>query len=258
MMSKLSLIAALALSKVALASNYFAGATLPQYWQDRATEAGLNIASLGFNVSEPQWYYNGVATCIGWGEFDSTCDHDAFVCPSYSGKTHGYGWQQMAYVKEMIDAGYDSHQLCPSCPAAPADSVYVCHDGIKYEMPAGMAVSSDFGSPGSQGLTGRGTWTTCDCEEIHRGSRLADGTYFGDLAAAAGLNLTLVTTYNDVWYYDNKYSCVAKGEYAAACDKQVLVCASDDELTYGSGAQQMAELYAAAQLPSGQHAYCPM
>lgn len=259
MVARISLIVAVvALSEVALAGTYHEGATLPQYWKDRADEAGLDWSILGFNVTEPQWYYDGMPTCIGWGEFDSTCDHDTFVCPSYSGKSHGYGWQQIEFIVDMLAKGHDSHMLCPTCESASAGSVYVCHDGVKYEMPLGAAVAADFGNPGAQGLSGKGTWTTCDCEEVHRGYYLEEGTYFGDLAEAAGLDITLVSHYNGAWYYDMKYSCVAKGSYGAACDKLVQVCSSDDELTYGSGEQQMYELHAASQLPSGKHAYCPL
>jgi len=258
MMIKLSLIAVglVSLSGVTLAGPDSLGAALPSYWQVRATAGGLDVDKLGFNITEEMWYYDGVSTCVGWGEFDETCDYDTHVCAGYNGHSFGHGSQQIGEIKNMVDQGETTHELCPVCDPAPAGQVFVCHDGKKWSMPSGV-VQNDFGLPGHMSLTGKGIWMTCDCKEVHRGYRLIEGTYWYGQAENADLDPSKVSWLNSVWYYDDKFSCVAKGGNVAPCDNNVLLCAGAGN-TFGYGSQQMAELKAASMLPTGEHAYCPM
>lgn len=257
MMIKLSIVSVgLASLAGVLASDYYEAATLPQFWKDAADDFSVDWNDLGFNSTEAMWYHQGAKTCIGWGEFDAACNYDERVCCGYNGHTYGYGVLQMAEIKNMIDQGKTEHELCPQCPAAPSGEVYVCHDGYKYAMPSGQ-LQADFGLPGHMSFTGKGIWMTCDCDEVHRGKNLQASTYWWGRAEAAGLDASKVTYLNNVWYYDDKYSCVGMGGSAALCDNVALVCASGGS-TYGYGDQQMYELYEASLLPTGEHAFCPL
>lgn len=236
--------------------DYFTCDSLPHYWEHIAEDYSVDDCAIGFNTTEGQWYIDDEPTCVAWGEYNGACNTDYF-CAGYDGTKNGYGFEQMEALVGMISGDLEQHRLCPVCPPTTAGFVDVCHDGTLYSFPID-GVSGDFGAPGSIALEGRGTWLTCDCTEVHIGHYLSADTYWYGMAESVGLVGDLVSYYNDVWYYDGKYSCVAMGQNIAACDDSVYHCSGSDGVTYGWGIQQMTALLSSSELQSGAHEDCPL
>lgn len=238
--------------------DWFRCETLPHYWKCLADDFGIDHCRLGFNITEDQWYIDGMPTCLGWGEYDDHCDFDCHFCAGAAARFYGFGAQQMAALADMINMNQTIHPLCPLCPKAPEGMVEVCHDGKKFSFPTAPKNMKDFGTPGSMAKLERGTWLTCDCEEVHRGHHIEEGTYWANVAASAGLDPMHLTHYSGVWYYNGKYTCVGKGKALDMCSEMELVCAGEDGMTYGFGLSQMHEVAMASMLPTGTHAFCPL
>jgi hypothetical protein len=56
------------------------------------------------------WYYQGVSTCVGYGDWENKCDTSLSVCSG--GDTYGKPLQQAISIKKSIDKGGE-HDLCP-------------------------------------------------------------------------------------------------------------------------------------------------
>lgn len=238
--------------------DYFSCDSLPHYWEHIADDYSVDHCRIGFNITEGQWYIDDEPACVAWGEYNGPCN-DEYSCAGFDGTTTGYGFQQMETIAGMIAGSFHQHSLCPHCPPAMgAGFIDVCHDGTLHSFPLAGMLPGDFGTPGSIAMQGRGTWLTCDCSEVHIGHSLPVGTYWYNLAESYGLDGSLVSHYNDVWYYDGKYSCVAMGFNSDACDSSVFHCSGSDHVTYGYGSQQMEALEAASHLQSGAYADCPV
>jgi len=251
--------AAVVVRAQAVDDDYYTCERLPAYWVNLADEYEVDPCRIGFNITEGQWYIDDEAACVSWGEWFEVCE-DEYFCAGADAATIGYGFQQMETLSGMFHGDFQqTHSLCPVCPSVMgAGYVDVCHDGILYSFEADEMLPADFGSPGSMAEAGRGTWLTCDCTEVHVGNNLPVGSYWYNLAESYDLDGDLVTHYNDVWYYNGKYSCVGKGRSTNACDNTVYHCAGATGEHFGYGGQQMAALKSASHLQTGAHADCPL
>lgn len=52
-------------------------------WTNAFVQSGLDRAELEFVTHDSDvWYHRGVSTCVGYGDFEDTCDYHLSVCSS--------------------------------------------------------------------------------------------------------------------------------------------------------------------------------
>ena len=80
-------------------------------WQIAFRKVGLTkdqIADLTHD--DEMWYYQGVSTCINYGDWDDTCPKHEGVCAG--GDTYGNAMQQAAEIRLALQKG----GVHPGCP----------------------------------------------------------------------------------------------------------------------------------------------
>lgn len=81
-------------------------------WEPRMKAAGLDPRE--FSHDADSWYWKGKFTCVGYGDWDESCDKSKFFCSdrtSVLNTRNGTPDQQIASLKEAIQSG--SHPECP-------------------------------------------------------------------------------------------------------------------------------------------------
>mmetsp|Transcript_122013 Transcript_122013/g.223667 ORF Transcript_122013/g.223667 Transcript_122013/m.223667 type:complete len:316 (+) Transcript_122013:2-949(+) len=82
--------------------------TTNKYWREKLAGAGIKqseIDKVCTNPEDGQWYYDGIATKVGFGKSTDPCN-ETFQCREKKGKKlNGHSDQQVAWVKAAIANG---------------------------------------------------------------------------------------------------------------------------------------------------------